>query len=146
MLDIDDDQSDNSAELVLSNKPNILQVSSDLPYSIGAAVLVIGILWLLGLIKPNFESTRPQLQKVKKIKQKKTPKQKTSKVEPKPVEEESTIQIEDDGNDEDIIQDSEELLEMQESLIEVEESEPEPPEEELDEFELRLKKLRESRK
>ena len=144
--DIDDDQSDNSAELVLSNKPNILQVSSDLPYSIGAAVLVIGILWLLGLIKPNFESTRPQLQKVKKIKQKKTPKQKTSKVEPKPVEEESTIQIEDDGNDEEIIQDSEELLEMQESLIEVEESEPELPEEELDEFELRLKKLRESRK
>jgi len=36
--------------------------------------------------------------------------------------------------------------EIQESLIEIEEAEPEPPEEELDEFELRLKQLRDRRR
>ena len=56
-------------------------------------------------------------------------------------ESKSTIILEENVSD----SNDDVIIEMQESLIEVEEKEPETPEEDLDEFEIRLRKLRERR-
>ena len=61
------------------------------------------------------------------------------------VEKESSIQLEDESPPT-VAEEDTDVTEIQESLIEIEEAPPEPPEEELDEFELRLKQLRERRR
>jgi uncharacterized membrane protein len=142
--DIDDTPSDNSAEIILSSNPTVIDVSSDAIYSIGTAALIIAILWLLGVIKPaSLQAPLPQQKRVAKQRQRpvanrpKPQQQPTEKIDDEPVihleEEEIKIEPEED------------ISEIQESLIEIEEAEPEPPEEELDEFELRLRRLRKNR-
>ena len=133
--DIDDNPSDNTHELLLSTKPNIIPVGSDTIYAIGTSLLIIAVLWLLGIIKPASLqplATAPR-KATKKMKQQARP-----KPQPKPevAEKESSIQLEEDTD----------VTEIQESLIEIEEAEPKQPEEELDEFELRLKQLRDRRR
>jgi hypothetical protein len=133
--DIDDNTADNTHELLLSTKPNILPVGSNTVYAIGTSLLIIAVLWLLGIIKPASLqplATAPR-KATKKVKQQARP-----KPQPKPevAEKESSIQLEEDTD----------VTEIQESLIEIEEAEPEQPEEELDEFELRLKQLRDRRR
>jgi hypothetical protein len=128
----------------LSSNPTVIDVSSDAIYSIGTAALIIAILWLLGVIKPaSLQAPLPQQKRVAKQRQRpvanrpKPQQQPTEKIDDEPVihleEEEIKIEPEED------------ISEIQESLIEIEEAEPEPPEEELDEFELRLRRLRKNR-
>ena len=140
--DIDDDPSDNSAEIVLTSQPEILPIDSTTTYSIATALLIVAVLWLLGLIKPRDLSPAP-VQRRKPVKEKRmtqTPSRKTA--EPQPKQKESSVQLEEDALPQEPEASDEELTEMQESLIEVEEVADELPEEELDEFELRLRKLR----
>jgi hypothetical protein len=142
--DIDDNTSDNTHELMLSTKPNIIPVSSDTVYAIGTSLLIIAVLWLLGIIKPA--SLQPLATATRK-KNKKVKQQARPKPQPKPevTEKESSIQLEEDALPTPSEEDTD-VTEIQESLIEIEEAEPEPPEEELDEFELRLKQLRDRRR
>jgi len=142
--DVDDDPSDNTHDLVLSSQPNIIPVSSDTVYAIGTGLLIIAVLWLLGVIRPASLqplTTTPR-KPAKKVKQQARP-----KPQPKPavVEKESSIQLEDESPPT-VAEEDTDVTEIQESLIEIEEAPPEPPEEELDEFELRLKQLRERRR
>jgi hypothetical protein len=140
--DIDDDPSDNSAEIVLTSQPDILPIDSTTTYSIATALLIVAVLWLLGLIKPRGLSPAP-VQRRKPVKEKRmkhTPSRKTA--EPEPKQKESREQLEEDTSPQEPEASDEGLTEMQESLIEVEEVADELPEEELDEFELRLRKLR----
>jgi hypothetical protein len=140
--DIDDNLADNTHELVLSTKPNIIPVSSNTVYAIGTSLLIIAVLWLLGIIKPASLqplATAPRKQN-KKVKQQTRP-----KPQPKVAKKESSIQLEEDTLPTSTEEDAD-VTEIQESLIEIEEAEPEPPEEELDEFELRLKQLRDRRR
>ncbi|MDP6741595.1 MAG: CARDB domain-containing protein [Candidatus Thalassarchaeaceae archaeon] len=141
--DIDDNPSDNTAEIVLSNQPEILPIDSTATYSIATALLIIAVLWLLGVIKPRRASHAPVQRKtvVKGSKRETSPQRKTAT--PKPKQEESTTRLEEDITAPEPEASDEDITEMQESLIEVEDSEPEPLDEELDEFELRLRKLRE---
>ncbi len=139
--DVDDDPSDDSAEVVLSKQSDEIQIDSSITYSLGTAILIIAVLWLLGLIKPKPKTMAPATRKkvVRETKRKTSPERKMKKE--KIEESKSTIILEENESDsnEDVI------IEMQESLIEVEEKEPETPEEDLDEFEIRLRKLRERR-
>jgi hypothetical protein len=142
--DVDDDPSDNTHDLVLSSQPNILPVGSDTVYAIGTGLLIIAVLWLLGVIRPASLqplTTTPR-KPAKKVKQQARP-----KPQPKPavVEKESSIQLENESPPT-VAEEDTDVTEIQESLIEIEEAPPEPPEEELDEFELRLKQLRERRR
>jgi hypothetical protein len=142
--DIDDNPADNTHELLLSKKPNIIPVSSNTVYAIGTSLLIIAVLWLLGIIKPaSLQPFAPTPRKQsKKVKQQARP-----KPQPKPevAKKESSIQLEEDTAPTSTEEDTD-VTEIQESLIEIEEAEPEPPEEELDEFELRLKQLRDRRR
>ncbi|MDP6099293.1 MAG: hypothetical protein QF566_03855, partial [Candidatus Thalassarchaeaceae archaeon] len=141
--DIDDTPSDNTAELVLSNQPEILPIDSTTIYSIVTALLIIAVLWLLGVIKPIKATPAPvQGRKVvKETRRKVTPQRQTTSPETK--EKKSTVKLEEGSSATELDASEEDITEMQESLIEVEETAPEPPDEELDEFELRLRKLRE---
>jgi hypothetical protein len=142
--DVDDDLSDNTHDLVLSSNPNILPVDSDTTYAIATGLLIIAVLWLLGVIRPASLqplATAPRKQ-TKKVKQQTRPK---PQPKPKVAEKESSIQLENDVPPTAAEEDTD-VSEIQESLIEIEEAAPEPPEEELDEFELRLKQLRERRR
>jgi hypothetical protein len=141
--DIDDIPSDNTAEIVLSNRPEILPIDSTTTYSIATALLIIAVLWLLGVIKPRRASPAPVQRRkiVKETRRVTAPKRQTATPEPK--QEERTTQLEEDISAPGPEASEEDITEMQESLIEVEDSAPEQPDEELDEFELRLRKLRE---
>jgi len=141
--DIDDDPSDNTHDLVLSSQPNIIPVSSDTVYAIGTGLLIIAVLWLLGVIRPASVRplTPPPRKPAQKVKQQAQPK---PQPRPRVVEEESSVQLEDETPT--TVEEDTDVTEIQESLIEIEEAPPEPPEEELDEFELRLKQLRERRR
>jgi hypothetical protein len=142
--DVDDDLSDNTHDLVLSSNPNILPVDSDTTYAIATGFLIIAVLWLLGVIRPA--SLQP-LATAPRKQTKKVNKQTRPKPQPKleVAEKESSIQLENDVQPTAAEEDTD-VSEIQESLIEIEEAAPEPPEEELDEFELRLKQLRERRR
>ena len=141
--DIDDDPSDNSAEVVLSTQPGSVQLDSSITYSVATALLIIAVLWLLGMIKPR-STTVAQVRRKKVVKETKRRIQPESQIKKEKLEQsDSTIQLKETEPEAEV--NDEEIIEMQESLIEVEEVEPELPEEELDEFELRLRKLRERR-
>ena len=140
--DIDDDPSDNSAEVVLTKQPDATEIDSSIAYSIGTAILIIAALWLLGLIKPNSKTLAPAPRK-KAIRQTKRKTTSEPKIKQQKIEETDNSIILEERDESDDADDG--IKEMQESLIEVEEKEPDAPEEELDEFEIRLRKLRERR-
>jgi hypothetical protein len=142
--DIDDDPADNIDDLLLSTQTNILVKNSDLLYGTGFALLIIAVLWLLGLIRPARLGPAPAVVK-KTVRQERKIQQPKPQTAAKQVEaKESSVQFEEDGETDS--EPEETITEIQESLIEIEAAEPEPPEEELDEFELRLKQLRDRRK
>ena len=143
--DIDDIPSDNSDSITLSIIGDTLPVDSDALYAFIAAIIVIAALWIAGVIKPS-PGGRTLPQRTERKGTKTTPRTHTkaevqTKPEPEPV---SDIQLEDDGHTNKAEESGLGVTEIQESLIEIEEEDSEP-EQELDEFELRLKKLREGR-
>lgn len=159
--DIDDDMSDNNASLVLSPFSGTLPVQSDTAYAVGAALLVIAVLWLLGVIRPanideSAEPTSHRTTKQSMKKRKETVRATKSGVVGKAevVVEKTTssdIHLEDElgqasAGQSETTTTEEVSIQVQESLIEIEGEEQAEEvgadEEELDEFELRLRRLK----
>jgi hypothetical protein len=159
--DIDDDMADNNASLILKTQTSFVQVDSDLLYGAGATILVVGVLYLLGLLRPTSAAeksrTARRSQKSSGVESRRKKPAAVSQVEDIAPDYDSEIHLEgvdSEGGggagrsgdaarkeEESVVED---LSNMQESLIEVEEPTvvDEPPEEELDEFERRLRDLR----
>jgi len=173
--DIDDDVEDNNATLILKAETSLIPVDRDVLYGVGAAALIIGVLYLLGLLRPASGGSRPlsagrakrglgtrgsagqgsgtSRSAGSRRDQKLAAASETEDIAP---DYESEMHLEgadsaggseteaDRLEEEAVVED---LTDMQESLVEVEESivDDEPPEEELDEFERRLRDLRNRR-
>lgn len=159
--DIDDDMADNNASLILKSQTSLVSVDSDLLYGAGATILVVGVLYLLGLLRPASAAEKSRAagrsQKLSGRESRRKKQAAVSQVEDIAPDYDSEMHLEgvdSEGGggaggsgdaarkeEESVVED---LSDMQESLIEVEEPTvvDEPPEEELDEFERRLRDLR----
>ena len=151
---------DNNASLILKSQTSLVSVDSDLLYGAGVTILVVGVLYLLGLLRPASAAEKSLMARSQKSSGRESRRKKqaaVSQVEDIAPAYDSEIHLEGVdsegggdavGSDEAARKEEESVVEdlsdMQESLIEVEEPTvvDEPPEEELDEFERRLRDLR----
>ena len=147
--DQDDDQTDDSDQLVLAQEPGAGAIESLDLYAIGAGLFIVAAAWLSGLIRPSSSSRLPEKRKPRAKAAK--PKRHTPKETETPSEEvsedisissyeEEAVATETAKQSVDNVSE-----EAQESLIEIEE-EPEEDLSELDEFELRLRRLQKTRR
>ena len=147
--DIDDDPSDDTASLLLREPTSVAVLTNDWVIGTGAAVVLLAALWLAGFIQP-----RPKRKRTRRAK--KTKPAAKARTQPAPEKKPKRSRSVDYGGEMHIEGDEEEpvpveqmeevdeeaISEMQEGLIEVDEAHEE---EVLDEFEKRLRSLRDRR-
>jgi hypothetical protein len=147
--DIDDDPSDDTASLLLREPTSVAVLTNDWVIGIGAAVVLLAALWLAGFIQP-----RPKRKRTRRAKRTKPAAK--ARTQPPPEQQAKRSRSADYGGEMHIEGDEQEpepveevdegaISEMQEGLIEVDVA-PEEQEELLDEFEKRLRSLRDRRK
>jgi uncharacterized membrane protein len=145
--DIDDDPSDDTASLVLTEPTTVTAFTNDWVIGTGAAVVLLAALWLAGFIQP-----RPKRKRNRRA-QRTKPAAK-ARTQPAPEKKVKRSQSADyggemhlEGDEQEPVEevDEEAIPEMQEGLIEVDDA-PVEEEEVLDEFEKRLRSLRGRRK
>ena len=151
--DIDDDPSDDTTSLVLREPTAVAVLTNDWVIGTGAAVVLLAALWLAGFIQPRPKRKRARRAKRTKAaaKARTQPATEEKAVQSKPADYGGEMHLEGDEEEpEPVIQepteevDEEAITEMQEGLIEVDEL-PVEETDVLDEFEKRLRSLRDRR-